>query len=101
MSPIPSTTFQTLIKTPSPTPLQQQIQFSLNNKENNYDTIINSTELKKLSMPPPPPTESPHQEPAPRKRRRKREDPQSCFANSEVSFFFQNSNFQYFLILLT
>lgn len=85
MSPIPST-FSTLIKTPSPTPLQQQIQFSLNNKENNYDSIINSTELKKLSMPPPPP-ESPHTEPAPRKRRRKREDPQSCFANSEVSLF--------------
>lgn len=39
---------------------------------------------EKLNMPPPPP-ESPHAEPAPRKRRRKREDPQSCFANSEVS----------------
>lgn len=83
MSPIPSS-FQTLVKTPSPTPSQQQTIFSLNNKENNYDSVLNSTELKKISMPPPPP-ESPHTEPAPRKRRRKREDPQSCFANSEVS----------------
>ncbi|XP_037051076.1 zinc finger protein 2 isoform X6 [Bradysia coprophila] len=30
-----------------------------------------------------PPPDSPHAEPAPRKRRRKREDPQSCFTNSE------------------
>lgn len=36
-----------------------------------------------VNMPPP---DSPHAEPAPRKRRRKREDPQSCFTNSEVSF---------------
>ncbi|KAG4069965.1 hypothetical protein HA402_015189 [Bradysia odoriphaga] len=33
-----------------------------------------------VNMPPP---DSPHAEPAPRKRRRKREDPQSCFTNSE------------------
>lgn len=36
-----------------------------------------------VNMPPP---DSPHAEPAPRKRRRKREDPQSCFTNSEVTF---------------
>lgn len=36
-----------------------------------------------VNMPPP---DSPHAEPAPRKRRRKREDPQSCFTNSEVNF---------------
>lgn len=35
-----------------------------------------------VNMPPP---DSPHAEPAPRKRRRKREDPQSCFTNSEVN----------------
>lgn len=39
--------------------------------------------LEPVNMPPPPP-DSPHAELAPRKRRRKREDPQSCFANSEV-----------------
>ncbi len=44
-----------------------------------------------VNMPPP---DSPHAEPAPRKRRRKREDPQSCFTNSEVSFFFYDQAFR-------
>lgn len=42
-----------------------------------------------VNMPPPPP-DSPHAEPAPRKRRRKREDPQSCFTNSEVCVLYNN-----------
>lgn len=41
--------------------------------------------VEPLNMPPPQ-SGSPHAEIAPRKRRRKREDPQSCFANSEVSY---------------
>ena len=52
-----------------------------------------------VAMPPPPP-DSPHAEPAPRKRRRKREDPQSCFANSEVSLFFVFGSFESRIVLL-
>lgn len=76
--------------------LQKVLVNSSNNSniENNHNRVPISN--KSNENMPPPNSESPtssniNKDMAPRKRRRKRQDPQSCIANSEVSFIFQFS----------